>query len=111
MGNEYQGNVFSDCPKLTSAGPLGSNCAIQFAWTEQIPSQAFDGSFLRYVNIPRSVTSIEEDAFTNCERLSDVYFEGSHVEWDAIDKGNNTQMRQYTMDAMTSYLTASRMDS
>ena len=39
---------------------------------------------LSVVSIPSSVTTIEETAFDSCDALSDVYFDGSKTEWEAI---------------------------
>lgn len=39
---------------------------------------------LSTVSIPSSVTTIEETAFDFCDALSDVYFDGSKTEWEAI---------------------------
>ena len=40
--------------------------------------------YLSTVSIPSSVTTIEETAFDSCDALSDVYFDGSKTEWEAI---------------------------
>ena len=40
--------------------------------------------YLSIVSIPSSVTTIEETAFDFCDALSDVYFDGSKTEWEAI---------------------------
>lgn len=65
--------VFEDCPLLTSAGPNGSGCAIEFGWTEIIPAKAFcDCSSLTRVTIPNGVTSIGDSAFEDCSSLISV---------------------------------------
>lgn len=65
--------VFEDCPLLTSAGPNGSGCAIEFGWTEIIPAKAFyDCSSLTRVTIPNGVTSIGCDTFGGCDNLVSV---------------------------------------
>lgn len=38
-------------------------------------------------SIPTSVTSIEHDAFYNCDNLTDVYYDGTEKEWNAITIG------------------------
>ena len=39
---------------------------------------------LRSITIPESVTSIGEDAFSGCTNLTDVYYNGTEEEWNAI---------------------------
>lgn len=55
--------IFADCP-LTSAGPIGSGCDIEFGWTDSIPESAFLGCRnLTDVSIPEGIKSIGQDAF------------------------------------------------
>ena len=56
--------VFADCPKLTSAGPTGSGCSIEFGWTTAVPNFAFSycGS-LTSLTLPSTLTSIGHSAF------------------------------------------------
>lgn len=83
-----------DCP-LTTAGPIGSGCDIEFGWTEAIPANAFYGfknltsvtwpdgvqrigenafksTGLTNINIPDSVKFVGSYAFTECEGLTQV---------------------------------------
>lgn len=65
--------VFADCDKLTSAGPMGSGCAIEFGWTDQIPAGAFLACrALEQITFPEGVTKIGEAAFayTNLSELT-----------------------------------------
>lgn len=94
--------VFQGCKKLTSAGPLGSGCAIEFGWTGQIPEKAFlgcstleqitfpegatkigDAAFaytgLSTLTVPNTVTSIEEEAFYGCHKLETLNLPASVV--------------------------------
>lgn len=51
-------------PFLTSAGPKGSGCAIEFGWTDTIPVSAFDGLYtLTQIEFPDGVTTIGARAF------------------------------------------------
>lgn len=50
-----------------------------------IPKGLLDGcSSFSSISIPKSVTSIEDSAFYGCASLTDVYFEGTQSQWDAI---------------------------
>ena len=65
--------VFFNCDKLTSAGPIGSGCNIQFGWTSEIPAYAFSQcTGLDSVEIPESVTALGDSAFNNCISLKEV---------------------------------------
>ena len=44
---------------------------------------------LREVNIPRSVTKIEAMVFYMCNSLTDIYYDGTLEEWNAISKNDN----------------------
>ena len=64
--------AFCGCSSLTSAGPVGSGCSIEFGWTESIPDYAFSVSSIRSVVIPEGVTSIGEQAFEGCLGLVQI---------------------------------------
>lgn len=92
----FGGSTFGGCKKLTTAGPIGSNCSIEYAWADKIPDQAFSGcdslltvqiadgikeigmgSFQNCTNIkkiviPESVQTIGSSAFRMCKSLEDV---------------------------------------
>ena len=40
---------------------------------------------LKMISIPSSVTSVSTGAFFGCESLTDVYYEGTETQWNAID--------------------------
>ena len=90
-------NVFNGCPLLTTAGPIGSGCTLEFGWTDTIPEGMFYGmsglvsaalpdsltripnalfqncTALTQITIPGSVTAIGENAFNNCDSLTEVF--------------------------------------
>lgn len=86
----FEGITFSGCKKLTTAGPIGSNCSIEYAWTDKIPDRAFSGCYnlltvqiaddireigakalescgIKEIDIPSSVRTIGEYAFASSE--------------------------------------------
>ena len=92
--------AFSGCTGLTSAGPIGSGCSVEFGWTQETPDYAFSGctglenvtipagiqrigaaafancTALASVTIPDTTTSIDAYAFSGCESLADVNYDG-----------------------------------
>ena len=40
---------------------------------------------LKAINIPKSITNIYNGAFLGCDNLTDVYYNGTKAQWDAID--------------------------
>ena len=70
------------CPLLTTAGPIGGDYAIEYAWTEKIPNNIFaaDGFSkiaLREITISNNIREIGERAFQFCDRLSEITFPAS----------------------------------
>lgn len=65
--------VFSNCPLLTTAGPAGSGCSIEFGWTNNISTEFFGqcGS-LRQITLPDSIQSIAPRAFQGCKGLESI---------------------------------------
>lgn len=60
--NSY-GCSFTDCPKLKSAGPIGSGCNIEFGWKDSIPDFAFCScNNLISVKLPYGIQRIGENA-------------------------------------------------
>lgn len=57
----------------------------------EIGEDTFYYSSLTDIQIPNSVTTIENGAFDDCDKLSDVYYEGNEKEWSAIYIGDNNE--------------------
>ncbi len=67
---------------LPEKSPSGKNYEIyQYAFK--------DRDRLTSVTIPDSVTSIEKEAFYGCSELTDIQFNGSVKDWQAIEKAEN----------------------
>lgn len=63
----FGGSTFGGCKKLTTAGPIGSNCSIEYAWADKIPDQAFSGcDSLLTVQIADSIREIGAYALNHC---------------------------------------------
>lgn len=60
-----------------------SSDGINFTYTG-----AFEGCFaLEKIYLPSTIRSIGIGAFFNCERLTDIYFDGTCAQWESITKG------------------------
>ncbi len=55
---------------------------------DKISGLTFAHSGLKSVEIPASVKTIEQSAFTNCPNISKVYYSGTESEWNNITVGN-----------------------
>lgn len=63
----FGGSTFGGCKKLTTAGPIGSNCSIEYAWTDKIPDRAFSGCYnLLTVQIADDIREIGAKALESC---------------------------------------------
>lgn len=80
-----------------------------------IPRASFSGSKIEKVIIPSSVTSIEAEAFANCENLSSVVFENPGANGSALSIGarafmNCTQLTTITLPARLASISLLRYD-
>lgn len=62
--------AFEDCPKLVTAGPLGSGCNIEFNWSKKIPADVFACAYessnaITTVTLPDNITELASGAFAN----------------------------------------------
>jgi len=59
-------SIWDNCPKLLTAGPIGSECNIEFAWTEKIPDYGLSGSndynYLNRITLPNTIKEIGQGA-------------------------------------------------
>lgn len=99
MGCSSLANV--TIPSTVSVMAWGAFCECAFSSIEipdkvtVISTSAFqDCKNLTSVTIPNSVRTIEASAFIRCNALSDVYYDGSKEQWEAIEIGNNNQSLQ-----------------
>lgn len=81
--------AFSECYALESV-TIGNGT---------IGRQAFAGGSFASVKIGSGVTSIGEIAFADCLALTDIYFDGTKTQWNAIEKDLtwNKGTRDYTI--------------
>ncbi len=77
---------------LTTAGPVGSGCSIEYAWTEAIPSNVFyNCRSLVSVTVIKNIKNVGTNAFYGASNIAKVYFEGSVMKWASItfETGND----------------------
>ena len=66
-------NAFNGCTKLITAGAIGSESNYQFAWDEEIPTNAFcNCSNITSIDLPNTIISVGENAFYGCKALKDI---------------------------------------
>lgn len=70
-------------------GDLITACASSVIPTTENVTKIVEFAFNRCINlksitIPKNITQIASSAFTHCENLTDVYYEGTKAEFDAI---------------------------
>ena len=83
----YAGSTFAGWPNARTAGPIGSGCSIEFAWT-RIPDFAFWGcTSLEQVTVPDSVTTLGRHVFDDCTALKLLTFTGNapYLASDSLD--------------------------
>lgn len=62
--------VFSGCPKLKTASPIGEGGNIEYGWDTQIPPYAFSTTNLEDVSFPETLTVV--GGFYNCYYLKSL---------------------------------------
>ncbi len=56
---------------------------------KKISDGCFKWSGLREIHIPADVKEIGAEAFYGCRSLSDIYYDGTKAEWEALPKGED----------------------
>ena len=80
--------AFSTCNHLSSVKIMEGVTSIgEYAFDGCI--EVCDGDGLKSLIIPKSVVSIENSAFRDCEFLTDIFYAGSQEEWNHIAIGDN----------------------
>ena len=112
---EMGADAFRNCPNLTSAGPIGSGCSIEFPWTTEIPAAAFMGAdCLQQIVFPEGVTKIGSSAFywtalqsvtipATVEELGGYLFEGCRGLTSAGPVGGDYDIQFYWTDRIPAY--------
>ncbi len=68
---EVGSGVFEKCSQLRTAGP-GSNYNIEYAWTDSIPTEAFQRSRIDTIVFPDTLKELGEGSFQECSMLKSV---------------------------------------
>ncbi len=77
--------VFSGCAGLKTAGPIGGDYNIEFAWADSIPALAFsNNAYLVDIFIPNNIKKIGGGAFFGCSSLIHITIPNSVTEIDGI---------------------------
>lgn len=70
---EFSGQIFDNCQRLKTAGPMGSGNDIEFSWTDMIPCNVFSYcKSLESIILPDSIMTIEDRAFAQCQSLKTI---------------------------------------
>ena len=76
--------AFTECESLASLTIPNS--------VKSIGKGAFAGGGFTSLMIPDSVTSIGDSAFAGCDKLTDIYYNGSTADWSAIEIGGSNDL-------------------
>lgn len=87
-------NAIYECENLETAGPIGGDYNLEYGWTQKIPQYAFYGSNLKWVKIPKTIHTIGQYSFADCSELTDVYYDGTKISWQSIDKTKGNDILQ-----------------
>ena len=83
----YSGN-----PKYVTISDKITYSSVEVPVTS-IGNSAFSGcTSLECITLPKSLANIGNEAFNCCENLTDVYYEGSKNDWNAIGIGENNDV-------------------
>lgn len=75
-------SVFEGCRSLNTAGPAGSDCNIEYGWTETLCANAFRGAdFLTSITIPDNIYFLEDYSIYDCSALSSITLSGSVTQY------------------------------
>lgn len=72
--------------KSTQTLYVGCKNSVIPSGVKRIKTGAFEGSEIASINIPVSVTCIESFAFLDCADLTEIRYEGTTEQWNALEK-------------------------
>ncbi|MBR2524424.1 MAG: hypothetical protein IKE53_08320 [Clostridiales bacterium] len=59
-----------------------------------ISDSMYDCMNIERISIPKTITNIAASAFVDCNKLTDIYYEGTQEEWDQITIGTGNEIIQ-----------------
>ena len=75
--------------KSTQTLCVGCKNSVIPSGVKRIKTGAFEGSEIASINIPVSVTCIESFAFLDCADLTEIRYEGTTEQWNALEKNGS----------------------
>ena len=106
-------NVFGEChPTSVHLGIVGKDMffyskpvnTLMYATIDEgveiIEIESFYNSGLKEISIPSSVTHIGNNAFTNCNNLTDIIYNGTRSQWNEIEKGSRWLLKEVTVHCL-----------
>ena len=95
IGSDYKLSTYELHPNTKILLGIKNNdrlTNIKLKGITQLSRYAFSNcTNLKTVTFSKDIKSIDESAFYNCSKLTDIYYEGSEEDWNNIfiDKNNN----------------------
>lgn len=107
-GDKLHRGMIAGASNITSAGPLGSGCSVEFGWDKEIPPYAFyGGSYLENVIIPDGIIKIRYEAFRYCEKLEEIIIPGNVEEIGSQSFLNCENLKSVYFEGNAPYVSAS----
>ncbi|MCD8089174.1 MAG: leucine-rich repeat domain-containing protein [Clostridiales bacterium] len=81
---DVESGAFSSS-NLSTAGPEGSGCSIEYSWSSYIPRYAFNSSSIKKIIISSDISKIYDSSFSSCYELVSVVVEDGNSVYSSED--------------------------